>query len=230
MRIFVIGDIHGNAHALDKLLMRARFDFAVDRLIVDGDVADGGRYTRECVSILLKVRDLIFVIGNHDVWALNWLKRYETDGWADYLAPPEWVSQGGYATMESYEFGHLITKEHVDFFERGQWYYVDEKNNLFVHGGINPKKSLEEQIHDEIIWDRGLIDYALRKRDVPGYNRVYIGHTSTMLRFGVAKPVIIGNLVCVDTGVYLSLIEIDMEKGPIGLWQEQKVDEEMSGI
>lgn len=223
-RTFVIGDIHGNVHALEAVLHKSRFDFDVDRLIVIGDVADGGRYTRQCVDLLLKVKDIVFVIGNHDIWALDWLEHYGGDDWPDYYTPIEWTSQGGYVTMESYEFGYKITDEHVKFFKKGIPYYLDDANNLFVHGGIDPDIRIEDQDTHYLVWDRAIIDYALRTGGVPDYNRVYIGHTSTGLKFGVNKPVTIGNLVCVDTGRMLSLVEIDA-KGPVNLWQEPKREE-----
>ena len=72
MRHFVMGDIHGAFHALKQCLERSSFDYKHDVLICLGDVCDGWPQTYECVEELLKIENLIFILGNHDFWALQW--------------------------------------------------------------------------------------------------------------------------------------------------------------
>ena len=67
-RVFVIGDIHGAYRALRQCLERARFHYENDRLICLGDVADGWPETREAVDELLRIRQLTYILGNHDWW------------------------------------------------------------------------------------------------------------------------------------------------------------------
>lgn len=71
MKTYVIGDIHGAHNALMQCLGLAQFDYALDRLIVLGDVCDGYPDVRECIEELLKIKHCDFVIGNHDMWALD---------------------------------------------------------------------------------------------------------------------------------------------------------------
>lgn len=66
MKRYVIGDIHGQDEALKEVLNKVRFDYKKDRLIVLGDVADGGVNTYEVIEELLKIKNLIYIIGNHD--------------------------------------------------------------------------------------------------------------------------------------------------------------------
>lgn len=66
MKVFTIGDIHGRVEALKEVLASSRFDYEVDTLILLGDVCDGGYNTYEVVEELLKIKHIIFVIGNHD--------------------------------------------------------------------------------------------------------------------------------------------------------------------
>ena len=63
---FVIGDIHGRSEALIQCLTKSKFDYDKDLLIVLGDIVDGGYNTYQVIEILLKIKNCIYVIGNHD--------------------------------------------------------------------------------------------------------------------------------------------------------------------
>src|SRR5688572_7027518 len=105
VRTFVIGDIHGAYKALQQCLDRAHFDYLSDTLICLGDVCDGWPDTKLCIDELLKIKNLIYITGNHDIWALNWMK--------SKVAEEIWTSQGGAATIASY--GDKIPFSHIQF-------------------------------------------------------------------------------------------------------------------
>ena len=90
-RTFVIGDIHGAFRALKQCLEQSHFNYETDHLICLGDVCDGWPDTKLCVDELLKIKNLTYIIGNHDLWALRWLKTGIVDD--------AWVTQGGAATI-----------------------------------------------------------------------------------------------------------------------------------
>lgn len=172
-RVFVIGDIHGAFRALHQCLERARFDYESDHLIALGDVCDGWPETKACVDELLRLKNLTYLLGNHDTWALDWM----TSGRIE----PVWYDQGGKATMESYRDG--IPSSHVDFFRRALPYYILE-NKLFVHAGIDPFRPLEKQDEETFLWDRTLASLVLGRREPPArdkkvsqFDEIYIGHT-----------------------------------------------------
>lgn len=71
-KIMTVGDIHGNYKALKQCLQRASFNYDKDTLIVLGDVCDGWAYVDKCIDELLKVKNLRYILGNHDQWALEW--------------------------------------------------------------------------------------------------------------------------------------------------------------
>ena len=125
MRTFVIGDIHGAYKALLQCFVRAGFNYDCDRLIVLGDVCDGYWEVRQCIDELLKVKSCDLVIGNHDLWALDWA----TQG----IAPDIWTSQGGKQTIASYG-GERMPQTHIDFLKGGKP-LIEVGNMLFVHGG-----------------------------------------------------------------------------------------------
>jgi serine/threonine protein phosphatase 1 len=92
-RIFVMGDIHGAHEALLQCLKRSSFNYEADTLIQLGDVVDRNPDVFECVEELLKIKNLIAIKGNHDVWFQQFL---DTD-----YHPQSW-NHGGLATLESY--------------------------------------------------------------------------------------------------------------------------------
>ena len=66
-RRFVVGDIHGAHKALVQCLKRSNFNYEEDELICLGDVADGWTEVPELFDELLKIKKLIYIMGNHDL-------------------------------------------------------------------------------------------------------------------------------------------------------------------
>ena len=95
MKTFVIGDIHGAYQALLQCLEVSKFDSNKDRLICLGDVCDRNKQVKECIDELLTIPNCVYILGNHDAWALEWA--------VDGKAPQEWLDQGGAETLMSYK-------------------------------------------------------------------------------------------------------------------------------
>jgi serine/threonine protein phosphatase 1 len=91
VKTFAIGDIHGACRAMMQCFERARFDYKKDRLIVMGDVCDGYPQVKQCIDELLKIKHCDLIIGNHDMWALDWALKGDM--------PEIWTSQGGDRTI-----------------------------------------------------------------------------------------------------------------------------------
>ena len=127
MRTLVIGDIHGGAKALKQCLKRSGFDNNKDRLIYLGDVCDGWSETKEVINILLTIKNLVAIRGNHDQWLLEWFLHGAT--------PLIWVSQGGQATLDSYGNIKNVPDNHIKYIDNSLFYFKS-KNRLFVHGGF----------------------------------------------------------------------------------------------
>ncbi len=219
---FVIGDIHGQYNALKQVLNSANFNYDNDKLIVLGDVCDGGYNTYKVVEELLKIKNLIFVLGNHDVFFIDHIK----SGWSEEI----WLQQGGCATLESYgakcvegqtwdnksEINSTNLKipiSHHWFFHKGVYYY-EEDNMLFVHGGIDPKKPIEEQTKHTLTWDREFIvdcQNGLENK----WDLIFVGHTTTQ-KYDETVPIKMGNLIMMDCGAgwngRLAMMDIDTKK------------------
>jgi serine/threonine protein phosphatase 1 len=202
-RVLCIGDIHGDAVALDQVLERANVSKTDDLIIALGDICDGFRRTRSVIDTLLQY-NVILCKGNHDCstegtgrcdfgWALNWMIRGEV--------LPLWDQQGGQYTRESYGFDHTqVPESHINFIKSGHDYYIDEMNNLYCHGGFNPLIPLEIQYSEDIMWDRKLCVLA-QYNPIEGYNKVFVGHTCVRSHNSTDfKPIFYNNLIMMDTG------------------------------
>ena len=195
MKSWALGDIHGRYHAVKYLLTETEFDMDEDTLITLGDICDCGRFTKEVIDLLLSVPNRISVIGNHDRWCFDWMRTG--------IEIPAWTTQGGYETLESYEFSrNNVPVSHIEFLEQSVPYFIDEKNNIFVHGGFNPKAPIQNQTVEFITWDRSLIKYA-QTHAIPGYRHVFVGHTSTQSinrKRNIMHPRTFHNLTMCDCG------------------------------
>ena len=77
MPTIAIGDIHGNAAALDELLEQIRPGLSErDVVVFLGDYIDRGPRSRDCVEMILRLRDegpaaVVCLKGNHEDWMLR---------------------------------------------------------------------------------------------------------------------------------------------------------------
>lgn len=221
MKTFAIGDIHGNYKALKEVLDLSGLDYSQDILIVLGDVADGLIEVRLCFDELLKIKNLKFVLGNHDAWFLNWCINGQQ--------PEIWTSQGGMATISSYNYSYRsVPKSHTELLKNALVAYIDEENRIFVHGGFDPNKTIGEQDQDAIMWDRSLFGDSLRRKyekinKFTKFKEVYLGHTDVS-QFG-EDPINIKEIWNLDTGAgwsgRLTIMDIDTKE----YFQSKKVQE-----
>ena len=217
MKTFTIGDIHGAHKALLQCLERSKFNYDQDRLIVLGDVCDGWPEVNKCFDELLKIKQLDYIIGNHDIWARDWA----TKGVKEEV----WLVQGGYNTVASYK--GKMPKAHIDLLQNAHpWIEFDHK--LFVHGGFDYRRPLSQQKLVTFAWDRQLVIDARKKsftdpkyRFGP-YERIFVGHTTTIV-FYALEPLKFCNVWALDTGAgwngKLTIMDVATEK----YWQSDIV-------
>lgn len=188
---YVMGDIHGAFRALKQCLNHSEFDYESDYLICLGDVCDGWPETKLCIDELLKIQNLTYLFGNHDLWAYNWMKTG--------IVEDIWVTQGGAATIASYN--QMIPLSHLDFFEKAVPYFTLE-NKLFVHAGIDLQLPMQQQDLSTFAWDRSLAQKAmelfLKKKTLKltTFDEVFIGHTPIPFR----RPIQSCEIWMMDTG------------------------------
>lgn len=223
MRTFVTTDTHGELEKFTSILKQANFNFEVDKLIHLGDCIDRGPESEGVVDLLLKVKNLISIRGNHDAWMLEFIESGIHPG-------PTFFKE----TIASYQKGldiaftpDLISPAHKAFFKSQIDYYVDEQNRCFCHAGIRLDSLIQNQDSSEFYWDRDLVKKAMPMRssnemlrDRNNFKQIFIGHTPTFNwkedGIPITTPIYAAQVVNLDTGgaygYKLSLIDITTDQ------------------
>ena len=209
-RLLAVGDIHGYADKLSALLALVQ-PSAQDKLVFIGDYIDRGPDSSGVIERLIEFRknfpDTAFLRGNHEQMLLDWLENQDDDSREMFLM------NGGQPTLDSY--GHDLSdipESHKNFIRATQLFHLEtvvefdeitkeikERGYLFVHAGVKPKRPLEEQVPEDLLWIR---DPFIRSPKPCGELIVVHGHTPT-----ANVPSNAPYRISVDSGVYI--------KGPI---------------
>ncbi len=212
--MYVIGDVHGCADALQGLLPQIRQDEAASphvgpaRIVFLGDYVDRGPGSREVIDIVLAlIAEGRFRVGtlrgNHD--------RYLLDVLEDPRHGPGWLDHGGLATLTSYgvappRFRHdvegwmataealrrRIPQAHRDFLARTALIEIFG-DYVLAHAGVRPGVPLDEQTEADLTGIRR----TFYEHPDPASGRVVVfGHTV------FEAPLMTGAVIGLDTGAY----------------------------
>lgn len=216
LRIYAVGDIHGRSDLLIALLERIEADASrrVDGLCVKlvflGDYIDRGLKSRDVLAILRRLsrrspQDTTFLKGNHEAAALAFLD--------DPLRGADWLRMGGAQTFESYgvsppgeyaDASVVVAQRDAlraamgpdeDFLRSALSRFAQSGRTLFVHAGVDPRRTLDQQTDGSLLWGKapGFRD----DRGLPGMTVIH-GHTPT--KAPDERPWRIG----IDTGAFYS--------------------------
>lgn len=212
MRLYVIGDIHGEIDLLEELH---------DRMLVDatnmpaaqilqiflGDYIDRGPDSKGVVDWLMNSPPAgwqrICLKGNHETMVCDFLE--------DSKTLKRWQQLGASQTLRSYgvrlsepqkkisvdalqaDFAKKISNEHRIFYNDLPLFF-EIGSYFFVHAGIRPGNSLQQQEERDLLWIRD--EFLQSKLD---FGKIIVhGHTP------VKKPKIFHNRINIDTGAYMS--------------------------
>jgi len=190
MGLIAIGDIHGCAKSFDALLEEIN-PSSDDHLLFVGDYIDRGPDSKGVIDRLLDLRDEVectFLRGNHESLMLGYL-----DDGAFNL----WRVNGGVSTLESYlgtdESEIEIPDHHAEFVRETKLYHETD-DYFFVHAGLKPDLTIEENLdqNDEkvFMWERE----HLAAEGVAWEKTVVCGHTPR------PEPIDRERLIMIDTG------------------------------
>jgi serine/threonine protein phosphatase 1 len=216
-RLIAIGDIHGHAALLERLLREIE-PSPTDQFIFLGDYIDRGPEAPQVLDRLITFAEefprSVFLRGNHEQMLLD--ARDEATRQQNKPAVFEgilarlfqdqpleirnFLENGGWATVNSY--GHQlkldsplqilrqIPEEHIGFIQRTRLYYQRDPY-FFVHAGIDPHLSLKrESGRQALLWLRS----PLWLQDPDWGLTVVHGHTP------VPEPAFRELEICLDTG------------------------------
>lgn len=185
-KYIVITDIHGEVFKLQNLLEKIN-NYPInndDTFVFMGDYIDRGKYSKEVVDTIIDLGSrykCIYLIGSHEYAMMH----STTDDYYKFL----FDNYGGPATVKSYGSFQNIMKIHGEFYRNLKFYYLTDKY-LFVHAGINPDYTLEEQNEVDLVYIRGKFIYS--KHNLP--QKIIFGHTE------FDKPYIDEGKIGIDLG------------------------------
>lgn len=210
LRVYAIGDVHGRLDLLDDLLCHIEADAqqqpaAHTRIILLGDYIDRGPQSAQVLDrVIAGGPGWITLRGNHEQAMLDAL-----DGGGDSSRTLRlWLENGGRETLRSYGMSpslaysddlaaildaaaalvpehHLVALRTMPLFHRDGDY-------LFVHAGIRPGLSLDEQQESDLLWIR---EAFLDCRSDHGF---VVVHGHSISRTVDERP----NRIGIDTGAY----------------------------
>ncbi|MEL6661876.1 MAG: metallophosphoesterase family protein [Pseudomonadota bacterium] len=212
-RVYAVGDIHGRADLLFKLMDKIEEDAeAADEtrivLIFLGDYVDRGFQSKEVIDFLLSDDlsryETYFLKGNHEAAFETFL--------SDSTFGPQWARFGGAETLMSYgiqppraktqaseweavcqQLNDALPNEHRSFLSSLSL-YATLGDYVFVHAGLRPGQALEHQTEKDILWIREEF-----LKDEGTFERVVVhGHTP------ISEPHQDFRRIGIDTGAYLT--------------------------
>ncbi len=211
--IYAIGDIHGRADCLARLVTAIRNDAGpVDltrvTIIFLGDYVDRADDSRQVIDACLNLSDqwpgqVLFLRGNHEEALMDFL--------SDPLAGRAWLSFGGLSTLMSYgvtgiathspdpnildardQFDRNLPESHRHFYQSTLDHHT-VGNVFFCHAGVDPQVPPDEQTRRTLFWGEGVGEPPAH------WSRIVVhGHHV------VDSPENTGRRVNVDTGAYYS--------------------------
>lgn len=223
-RLLAVGDIHGYCTKLCRLMEKVQ-PTQEDKIIFLGDYVDRGPNCPGVINYLIKFGqeypNIVFLAGNHDHLFVSMLSKigilpqiefgvskkavhYKTIAEVppyrkDY--PAIFYANGGTSTLAQYKVFEDLPRDHVRFFAGLKLFHeemADGKNFFFVHAGIRPGVSLDNQTAEDLLWITEWED-EFNKGYGFGGRIIVRGHSYFMDVPGTSPY-----LINVDSGVYLN--------------------------
>jgi serine/threonine protein phosphatase 1 len=210
-RVYVIGDIHGRADLLRRMVVAITRDLEIAPsagclTATLGDYIDRGPGSREVIECLAHnpfPTEFVALRGNHEVMLEQFL--------LDPSVGDDWRRFGGLETLHSYgvdvgplmqgrgfaaaakAFCAVFPQAHSEFFDSLKTSLTWE-GYFLCHAGVRPNVPLAQQHDDDLLWIRD--EFLQSETD---FGRIVVhGHTPT------ERPEIYPNRINIDTGAYLT--------------------------
>lgn len=180
--VVAIGDLHGRAAWLDRLLVRLRAcpEWSRARLVFLGDLVDRSDGVKQVVSRVLELLaekpGSACVTGNHDLALARaaglcgppspyWVKRYASHydhkaTFQSYLGrTPDYLPQGRWE-QELADLKAAMPADHRDFLANLPW-VAEAEGHIFIHNGLSPELDCPASVQLEClhrkVWDRAVV-------------------------------------------------------------------------
>ncbi len=212
--LYAIGDVHGRADLLAKLLQLLRQDAAETAgdartlLLFLGDYVDRGPDSKGVIDLILNEEkagrfQITAIRGNHDQYVLDFLETPGNGGpWLDYgggstlasygVRPPRTRTDSQAWAEAAKALAEGMPAEHLAFL-KGTHLAANFGDYVFVHAGVRPGAELNEQEPMDLMAIRG--PFLKSKQPLSG-RVVVFGHTPC------DRPYLKDGKMALDTGAY----------------------------
>ncbi|MFT7253430.1 MAG: serine/threonine protein phosphatase 1 [Paracoccaceae bacterium] len=212
---YVVGDVHGRADLLERVLEAIDADIGQIRarnpqLVFVGDYIDRGPDSAAVLRRMLELstelpNNVTCLLGNHERMMLDFLVDPVSRG-------PRWLRSGGTSTLESFGLhtGALDLGSSADTFlsinaalktqmgpEMISWLKIrpliwNSGNLWVVHAAADPQHAMDDQSPRILLW--GHPEFRSRRRS----DEMWVAHGHTI----VSAPLATDGCISVDTGAY----------------------------
>lgn len=210
-RLYVIGDIHGRADLLERMVETIARDLEATPIaecltVTLGDYVDRGPDSRKVIELLANNpfrTNFVALKGNHEAILERFL--------LDPLVADQWRHDGGLETLSSYgvdvsrmirgedfaraaiELRAALPQLHLEFLASLEVSLIVGPYFL-CHAGVRPGVPLARQSEDDLLWIRS--EFLISNAD---WGKIVVhGHTP------VEVPEIHPNRINIDTGAYIT--------------------------
>lgn len=187
MDIYAVGDVHGESEKLKSLIDELPLK-ENDQLVFLGDYVDRGPDSKGVIEYLIELKikmNCIFIRGNHEDMMIRSLR--------DDIDNHLWMLNGGSITLDNYGGVDLVPDTHKEFLNSTLCFYETD-NYFFCHAGIDPKKNINENTDQDLMWIR---DEFLHAPSLPTDKLVIHGHTPKYLLVSIYDGI---DRLCLDNG------------------------------
>ncbi len=199
MGVYAISDIHGEDNKFRELLKLLRLK-KTDILYLLGDYIDRGNQSKEVLDtifLLLENKfDVRCIRGNHEQMLLDVLNGNDV---SDEVA---WLKNGGSTTLDSFSTSEVIRipQKYTDFLNSLP-YYLEYKNYLLVHAGID--MTIEDPLTEthSLLWLRDW-KRVYDRNWIKGRTIIH-GHTPMKASFLLSQENISNDVICIDNGAFM---------------------------
>jgi serine/threonine protein phosphatase 1 len=186
MNAFIIGDIHGCFHTLEKML--THWEPRDQKLVFVGDYIDRGNYSGKVLKLLWELQkshpETVLLKGNHEyIYKFHYTREPQTD----------WAREGaGKPTIKDFALENIKSAMAIDFFDSLSLEY-DAPGYKISHAGI---ANTETDVYNEDNYDYGIL-WTRRELKNIGKPQI-IGHTPHELQAPLIDT--ISNSYNIDSG------------------------------
>lgn len=214
-RIYAIADLHGELSLLNKALVRIEEHSAAhgvpSGVVFLGDYVDRGPDSHGVVARIKSLLEedparFFAVAGNHEQMMVQAVMATieERDG----VGLDLWLKHGGQETLDSYKTHPGALSEHIEWMKNLPT-NVQTENHIFVHAGVHPDKTLDEQEMEDFLWLRGWESFPQKHE-----KHIVYGHSARK------KPLLLSHCSGLDTGacwtgnLTVGLFDLKTRAGP----------------